>query len=224
MAFPGRYDISYYKGDTFEFRIYPKDSSGDPFQFDSYTQFRFTISDRLGDDPDRIEISGYATNAFNQYILCAITPENGAEMVSGQTYYYDVEIGKIASPYDLIYTLLQGTISVSEQVTLPTALPNAPQDLSVIFSSTYTATLDWNAPSGTAPIGSYNVYFVTGLSEVKLNTEPISSGTTNFTFTVPSEYQSLLPPGSPIVVGVKAENTSGEGPIATIVSAIPSGG
>lgn len=223
MAFPGRYDISYYKGDTFEFRIYPKDSSGNAFQFDTYTQFRFTISDKLGDDNTRTEISAYAENVDNQYILCAITPENGSQMTSGQTYYYDVEIGKIASPYDFIYTLLQGTVSVSEQVTLPTALPNAPQNVSIIFSSATNATVSWNAPSGTAPVGYYNVYLVAGATLVKLNQTEILSSTTSFNATIPSEYQAFFPPGTPIVVGVKAENTSGEGPIATVTSVIPVG-
>lgn len=221
MAFPGRYDISYYKGDTFEFRIYPKDSSGNAFQFDSYTQFRFTISDKLGDDNTRVEISGYAENVDNQYILCAITPDNGLDMISGQTYYYDVEIGKIASPYDFIYTLLQGTISVSEQVTLPTALPNAPQNVSILFSSAINATVSWNAPSGTAPVGYYNVYLVAGATNVKLNQTQIVSGVTSFNFTIPVEYQAFFPPGTPIVIGVTAENTSGEGQLATVASMIP---
>lgn len=228
MAFPGKYDISYYKGDTFEFRIYPKDSSGNAFQFDTFTQFRFTMSNVLGDTAPvgvtKVEIDGFARNYNNQYILCAITPDNGAEMVAGQTYYYDVEIGRIASPYDQIYTLLHGTVSVSEQVTPPTALPNAPQNVSIVFSSATTANIAWSAPTGTAPVGSYNVYLVTSpTTTVPLNTEPISSSTTNFTFTIPPTYQPFFPPGTPVVVGVRAENTSGEGAIATVASIIPVG-
>jgi len=36
MAFPGTYNISYYKGDTYEFRIYPKTADGDVFDLTPY--------------------------------------------------------------------------------------------------------------------------------------------------------------------------------------------
>lgn len=223
MAFPGRYDINYYKGDTFEFRIYPKDSSGNAFQFDSYTQFRFTISDQLGDNETRTEINGFAKNENNQYILCAITPENGLAMNAGQTYYYDVEIGKLGNDYDFIYTLLQGNISVSEQVTLPTSVPNAPQNVSLIFSSSSTGILSWSAPTGTSPVGGYNVYLVVGPLEFKINEEPISSSLTTVPFVLTEAQQLQFPPGSTVTVGVRAENTTGVGAIATAQATIPSG-
>jgi hypothetical protein len=40
-------------------------------------------------------------------------------MTAGTTYFYDVEIKKTASPYDKVYTILTGSITVQEQVTLP---------------------------------------------------------------------------------------------------------
>ncbi len=36
MAFPGTYNINYYKGDTYQFRIYPKDTAGYPFDLSVY--------------------------------------------------------------------------------------------------------------------------------------------------------------------------------------------
>jgi len=37
MAFPGTYNINYYKGDTLEFRIYPKTADGEAFNLSPYT-------------------------------------------------------------------------------------------------------------------------------------------------------------------------------------------
>ena len=56
MAFPGTYNISYYKGDTYEFRVYPKDSSGAVFDLTDYA-VKFTISTSRGATgiPDQLE-------------------------------------------------------------------------------------------------------------------------------------------------------------------------
>jgi hypothetical protein len=224
MAFPGTYNINYYKGDTFEFRVYPKDSAGNQFSLTEYTQFRFTITNILGEEidggPAKVTINGYADERDNQYILCAITPENGALLEAGQTYFYDVEIGRISSPYDFVYTLLQGTISVAEQVTLPFAVPNPPQNVNVSFLSSTSGTINWSAPSGTAPATFYNVYLVSPIP-TQLNTTPIPSTTTSFSATIPPELAAFLPPGSPITVGVTAVNISGESTPATAATTIP---
>jgi hypothetical protein len=48
MAFPATYDFNYYKGDTFEFRIYPKKNDGTVFQLGAYkigTNTSSTIDD-----------------------------------------------------------------------------------------------------------------------------------------------------------------------------------
>lgn len=124
MAFPGTYNISYYKGDTFEFRIFPKDSSGAAFDLTGYFPL-FVISTARGaageanqissvdeyDDVPYIEI-----NEGGGYILCAITPEAGERLSAGTQYVYDIQISKIAAPYDIVNTLLTGTITVTDQV------------------------------------------------------------------------------------------------------------
>jgi len=137
MAFPGTYNINYYKGDTLEFRIYPKDSTGGAFPLSQYVSpngvTKFTMATARGTSEGTIqgfaEISNDQTN-----ILCAITPANGAEMTAGQEYVYDVEIAKTDANYDLVYTLLTGTISVTEQITQPGTLtiPNNPTDLTLV--------------------------------------------------------------------------------------------
>ena len=90
MAFPGTYNISYYKGDTFEFLLNPKDTSGNPFNLTGYSAPRFTISNYAGPElyngtngaPTKVSIEGYATVKDNTYIQCAITPTNALQMTA----------------------------------------------------------------------------------------------------------------------------------------------
>lgn len=116
MSFPGTYNISYYRGDTLEFRIYPKNSSGESFDLSGYTVM-FTIADVAGADGQ--QLTGFSEIENNYSILCAITPEVGSELSGGSSYVYDVQISKTAgtNSYDYVYTILNGKISVTEQVT-----------------------------------------------------------------------------------------------------------
>ena len=211
MAFPGTYNISYYKGDTFEFRIYPKTSTGDQFLLNDYTQIRFTMSNVLGEQvaggPTKVTLNGFAEKRDNQYVLCAITPDNGANMVAGTTYYYDVEIGRINSPYDYVYTLLQGTVTVAEQTTPAAALPGAPTNLTITDLGATSATVTWAPPAGTAPVSTYKIYLVLGGNLIPVTTVPYT--TTTFTF-------SPLQPATTYTLAITAENTSGEGLPATV--------
>lgn len=120
MAFPGTYNISYYKGDTLEFRVYPKDSSGAAFDLTDYDNESgplFTISTARGEDGIANQISAYAEISDDKtHILCVIRPEDGAELQAGTQYVYDVEISKIGTTYNIVNTLLTGTIAVTEQV------------------------------------------------------------------------------------------------------------
>lgn len=120
MAFPGTYNISYYKGDTLEFRVYPKDSSGSAFDLTDYDNASgplFTISTTRGDDGLLDQISAYAeVSDDNTYVLCVIRPEDGAQLEAGTQYVYDVEISKEGASYNTVNTLLTGTITVTDQV------------------------------------------------------------------------------------------------------------
>lgn len=118
MAFPGTYNIAYYKGDTFEFNIYPKDSNGQPFDMTDYAA-TFTIADTRGPNPS-VTISGYAlipTDATS--VRCAILPADAAGMTAGNSYVYDIQISKDDETlaYPLTYTLLTGNITVTNDVT-----------------------------------------------------------------------------------------------------------
>jgi len=127
MAFPGTYNISYYKGDTLEFKVYPKDTSGATFNLSQYAVpvsettdlGYFTISNYAGPEQTgnpKVTIEGYAA-IEGDYVICAITPTAGALMNAGTSYVYDVQIKKQSSPYNLVYTLLSGAITVTEEVT-----------------------------------------------------------------------------------------------------------
>jgi hypothetical protein len=123
MSFPGTYNISYYKGDTLEFAIFPKDSSGEAFDLEEFFgpgSPAFTIAERRGIDnlDDQIKCFASISDDFS-YILCVIRPEDGERLVPGQQYVYDIEISKPSNPYNIVYTLLTGTVTVTDQVTTP---------------------------------------------------------------------------------------------------------
>lgn len=194
MAFPGTFNISYYRGDTYEFRVYPKTSSGAAFDLTSFSDsqsdhVKFTIASSrgtgsvsptiftatltsgssevtlatgstsqlsvgqkivlasgTGDFADNVIItsitnstkfvvsanhtasgavqfqtasiySGVATvSADKTYITCAIPPTVGLYLLPNSTYVYDVEIKNSASPYDYVYTILTGNITVTDHI------------------------------------------------------------------------------------------------------------
>lgn len=118
MAFPSTFNISYYKGDTYEFRIYPKDASNAIFNLDGYGNATFKIATARGQAGIASQVSGIAQiSNDNASILCVITPTAGNQLNPGTTYVYDIQIRKPGVQYDLIHTLLTGTITVSDDVT-----------------------------------------------------------------------------------------------------------
>lgn len=187
MAFPGTYNISYYKGDTFEFNVYPKDSAGATFSLNDYTTAKFTIAESRG---SQNQIIGQATiSGTKDYVTCVIPPNLGSVLDATKTYVYDVQVGYPSSPYDYVYTLLTGNISITEDVTLSGAsnyVPNAPTDFIVTAHDSTTATITWAAPAGGAPVSGYYV----GKSTTPLDPESyqpptalLSASTFTYTFT-----------------------------------------
>ena len=119
MAFPGELNINYYKGDTYEFKVYPQKTDGSIFQLDDYSNATFKIAEIRGIAGLPDQITGSAIiSTDGTHITCAITPENGAEMNSSITYVYDVQIyAPGPGTYDKVFTLLTGSISVTDDVT-----------------------------------------------------------------------------------------------------------
>lgn len=120
MAFPGEYNISYYKGDTYEFRIYPKDASGNTFDLTDYS-VAFTIATARGSAATQFTCYA-AKSADNTYLTCAIRPADGEQLSAGTTYVYDVQItdpdtSEVDQPYDRVYTVLTGNVTIRDHVT-----------------------------------------------------------------------------------------------------------
>jgi hypothetical protein len=135
MAFPGTYNISYYKGDTHEFRIYPKTADGDVFDLTPYVGGDYDDDNDPGTpvvDADSVVFSFAETRGvlnphkcFAQisddktYITCVIRPEDSQYLNAGTIYVYDVQIFKPSGngvTYPTIHTLLTGNITVTGQV------------------------------------------------------------------------------------------------------------
>jgi len=112
MAFPGTFNINYYEGDTYEFKIYPKDSVGGTFNLSGFS-VKFFIATSRG--PGATQFECLATIGPDSVVSCTIPPGVGRDLVAGVPYVYDVEVTKIDT-VTKIYTLLTGNISVTADV------------------------------------------------------------------------------------------------------------
>jgi hypothetical protein len=114
MAFPGTYNFSYYRGDTYQFVIRPKNANGSTFDLDAYAgNADFTIANRRGSTGTQISATATVDTA-NDIITCTITGATGRGLVAGTTYVYDVQIDNGAG---VIFTLLTGSIAVTDDIT-----------------------------------------------------------------------------------------------------------
>jgi hypothetical protein len=128
MAFPGSYNFNYYKGDTFEFKLYPKTSNGSPFPLDTYLPSNggggagFTLATDRGSAGVSGQIECDATiSLVDNSITCVISPTNGNQLISNNQYVYDVEISKGSGNTATVFTIVTGLIDVTDQVTGATA-------------------------------------------------------------------------------------------------------
>lgn len=114
MSFPATYNISYYKGDLYQFVIRPKTSAGDPFPISDTTHdayFRVSTS-RGGNSGDTFSLTAEIVDGN---VVATINPSDslGIDAVS---YFYDVSVQKKTDAEE-IYTLLTGSISVTKDIT-----------------------------------------------------------------------------------------------------------
>ncbi len=140
MAYPATYNINYYRGDTLEFRVFPKTADGQTwsllselksayYQDEETTELNsgsnyyfenagFWVSTSRGTSGLSNRHQCYAqVSDDGTYIQCAIRPGDAVFFEPGTTYVYDVEVRNSSAPYDKVYTLLTGTITVTDQVT-----------------------------------------------------------------------------------------------------------
>lgn len=115
MAFPGTYNFSYYRGDTFEFVISPKSANGTTFSLDSFSgsgaAANFVISDVRGSVGVQ-KVASAVVDSVLDTVTCTITPTVGRTLTAG-SYVYDVEI---VSTTGIIHTLVTGTITVTDDI------------------------------------------------------------------------------------------------------------
>lgn len=128
MAYPGTYNFNYYKGDTFEFKVYPKTSTGSAFDLTTYDSANggngaaFTLSTARGSAGVSSKVICVATISLSDNsITCRIRPTDGIQLDANTTYVYDVEISKGSGTSATVYTLLTGSIEVEDHVTGATA-------------------------------------------------------------------------------------------------------
>jgi len=111
MAFPGTYNFSYYRGDTFEFIVRPKDAAGDAFDLTGYSA-DFTIADARG--TGSTQYTGTATvNTADNIVTCTIPAATGRNLDTASSWVYDVQI----NDGNVIYTILTGSITVTDDIT-----------------------------------------------------------------------------------------------------------
>jgi hypothetical protein len=115
MAFPGTYNFNYYRGDTAEFVIQPKNSNGEAFDLTGYSAI-FTIANTRGPSPTLTRTANAVVNDVTNIITCTITPSTGRDLAAG-TYVYDVQITNETPNPDVIFTILTGTITATNDIT-----------------------------------------------------------------------------------------------------------
>jgi hypothetical protein len=111
MAFPGSYNFNYYRGDTAEFVIRPKTANGSAFDLSGFNS-DFFIATARGESGTQYEAQAVVDSSADT-VTCTILPGVGRDLSPG-TYVYDVQIDSGASE---IYTLLTGTITVTDDIT-----------------------------------------------------------------------------------------------------------
>lgn len=235
MSFPATYNINYYMGDTFEFRIFPKDASGAPFPLAQFPNVRFTIATQRGPLPSGAppRIEGYAEISVDKLsILCSIRPSDSANLDAATRYVYDVEISRTATPYDQVFTLLTGNISITDQVTPvivpPLVAPGPVLTPTVLATSTSSITVGYLPPSTGGTPDEYKLYIIpydpafentialTQLVAAIPTLTPFTTTGNTFEFTsttaVPALSIPSLPlfPGMPYVYAIVASNTAGD--------------
>jgi len=110
MAFPGTYNFNYYRGDRYEFVIRPKTANGGAFDLTGYSA-DFFVANARGENKTQYEMQAIVDSSADT-VTCTILPGSGEDLVAG-TYVYDVQIDSGAT---LVYTLLTGSITVTEDV------------------------------------------------------------------------------------------------------------
>lgn len=108
---PATYDIQYYRGDTYEFYIQPKDIDGMPIDVSTFTT-AFLVATARGPAPSASFTCD--STPMGSTIRCVITAAVGATFVGNTVYVYDVQTTDPGS--GVVRTYLTGNIYVTDHV------------------------------------------------------------------------------------------------------------
>ncbi len=111
MAFPGTYNFNYYRGDTFQFIVRPKDAAGDQFDLTGYSSI-FTIANQRGTGATQYAATS-VVNSADDIVTCTISASTGRNLIPTTSWVYDVQITDGTN----IFTLLTGTITSTDDIT-----------------------------------------------------------------------------------------------------------
>jgi hypothetical protein len=115
MAFPNLYNINYYRGDTYQFNIYPQNANNQVFSLAGY-EAEFTIAEaRSTTTGAKTAFAAISNN--NDFLQCTISATLGATLDPAISYVYDVQISKGSGASKVVYTLMTGTLTVTADVT-----------------------------------------------------------------------------------------------------------
>ncbi len=112
MAFPATYNFNYYRGDYHEFVIRPKTANGQQFNLTDFVNgglYKIAKTRGAGVTQYTGEVS---VNATQGTVTCRIPAVEGKKLTPG-TWLYDIQITNGSS---LIYTILTGTITVTDEI------------------------------------------------------------------------------------------------------------
>lgn len=222
MSFPGTYNINYYYGDTLEFRVFPKNSSGEPFDLSTFTNPRFTIALNRNTPVEDHIVCFAQIDPDNTSVLCAIRPSDAERINPDASYVYDVEISKTSNPYDIVYTVLTGSVSVTRDVTkadsgtVTVEIPENPTSLTLDSFTNSSLTVSWTAPtSGDFPT-NYKLAilpFTESIVDIRqaIQDSNLSISATNTSYTFPG-----LDASTDYSVAVRSSNSAGDADIETI--------
>ena len=111
MAFPGTYNFNYYRGDTFQFIVRPKDAEGNQFDLTGYSAI-FTIANQRGTGATQYA-GTTVVNTVDDIVTCTISATTGRNLVPTTSWVYDVQITSGTT----IYTILTGNITSTNDIT-----------------------------------------------------------------------------------------------------------
>lgn len=138
MAFPATYDFNYYKGDTFEFRIYPKKNDGTVFDLSA-----FYVPTNFASLPDDVELDSLPAHA--PYDSAQFTIADGR----GPT--------KIVNGLPVAVTTFKCFARVSDDNTFVQCAIRPAEGNQLIAGTEYVYDVEVRKPSGASGSGQYEI-------------------------------------------------------------------